>query len=117
MTLSMLVLPAPLRPMRPTLSPGWMVKDAPTSVSTPPTSTDRSTTRSTAQVWWLPDPTMQSISPADENDGVPARKQPAPEAPLAARMRPTTLDEIVGQHHLVGPGAPLRALIETDRLS
>lgn len=39
------------------------------------------------------------------------------QAPLAARLRPRTLDEIVGQHHLLGPGAPLRALIETDRLS
>jgi putative ATPase len=37
--------------------------------------------------------------------------------PLAARMRPTTLDEVVGQPHLLGPGAPLRALIESDRLS
>ena len=41
----------------------------------------------------------------------------AEQAPLAARMRPKTLDEIVGQPHLLGPGAPLRALIETDRLS
>ena len=39
------------------------------------------------------------------------------QAPLAARMRPRTLDEIVGQHHLLGDGAPLRALIESDRLS
>ena len=38
-------------------------------------------------------------------------------APLAARMRPRTLDEIIGQRHLVGPGAPLRALIESDRLT
>jgi putative ATPase len=30
--------------------------------------------------------------------------------PLAARMRPTTLDEIVGQQHLLGPGSPLRRL-------
>jgi putative ATPase len=37
--------------------------------------------------------------------------------PLAARMRPNTLDEMVGQEHLLGPGAPLRALIEADRLS
>jgi putative ATPase len=42
---------------------------------------------------------------------------PAPTAPLAARMRPRTLDDIVGQTHLLGPGAPLRALIESDRLS
>lgn len=33
-------------------------------------------------------------------------------SPLAARMRPRTLDEIVGQEHLLGPGKPLRRLIE-----
>jgi len=38
-------------------------------------------------------------------------------APLATRMRPATLEGFVGQHHLVGPGATLRALIEADRLS
>jgi putative ATPase len=38
-------------------------------------------------------------------------------APLAARLRPTSLDEVVGQRHLLGPGAPLRALVEDDRLS
>jgi putative ATPase len=32
-------------------------------------------------------------------------------------MRPRMLDDIVGQPHLLGPGAPLRALIESDRLS
>jgi putative ATPase len=32
-------------------------------------------------------------------------------------MRPQTLDQIVGQPHLLGPGTPLRALIEADRLS
>jgi len=35
-------------------------------------------------------------------------------APLAARMRPRTLDEIVGQAHLIGPDAPLRRAIEAD---
>jgi putative ATPase len=34
--------------------------------------------------------------------------------PLADRMRPRTLDEFVGQAHLVGPGKPLRVLIERD---
>jgi putative ATPase len=38
-------------------------------------------------------------------------------APLAARLRPRTLDEVVGQGHLLGPGKPLRTLIESDRLS
>ncbi|MGH8981881.1 MAG: replication-associated recombination protein A [Acidimicrobiales bacterium] len=37
-------------------------------------------------------------------------------APLAARLRPRSLDEVVGQRHLVGPGAPLRVLVESDRL-
>jgi len=41
----------------------------------------------------------------------------APGAPLAARMRPVSLDEFIGQEAVVGPGSPLRALIETDRLS
>jgi putative ATPase len=41
----------------------------------------------------------------------------AEHGPLAARMRPQSLDEVVGQKHLLGPGRPLRALIEADRLS
>jgi putative ATPase len=39
------------------------------------------------------------------------------EAPLAERMRPRTLDEFVGQDHLLGPGKLLRQLIETDQLT
>ncbi|HEY8217326.1 MAG TPA: replication-associated recombination protein A [Acidimicrobiia bacterium] len=38
-------------------------------------------------------------------------------APLAARLRPRTLDEVVGQEELLGAGRPLRTLIEADRLS
>jgi len=38
-------------------------------------------------------------------------------APLAARLRPRTLDDVVGQEHLVGPGRPLRRLVEQDRLT
>ncbi|MGK2950294.1 MAG: replication-associated recombination protein A [Acidimicrobiales bacterium] len=38
-------------------------------------------------------------------------------APLAARLRPRTLDDIVGQDHLLGAGQPLRTLVEGDRLS
>ena len=37
--------------------------------------------------------------------------------PLAARMRPRSLDELVGQEHLVGPGTPLRRAIESDALT
>ena len=39
------------------------------------------------------------------------------QAPLAARLRPTSLDDVVGQEHLLGQGRPLRALIQADRLS
>jgi putative ATPase len=38
-------------------------------------------------------------------------------APLAARFRPRSLDEYVGQSHLLAPGKPLRRLIEADRLT
>lgn len=37
--------------------------------------------------------------------------------PLAARLRPSTLEEFVGQEHLVGQGKVLRRIIETDALS
>jgi putative ATPase len=36
---------------------------------------------------------------------------PAPDAPLPVRMRPTSVDELVGQDHLLAPGAPLRQLV------
>jgi putative ATPase len=39
------------------------------------------------------------------------------EAPLAARVRPRTLDEFVGQEHIVGPGRLLRRAIQADQLS
>ncbi|MEP6685375.1 MAG: replication-associated recombination protein A [Verrucomicrobiota bacterium] len=39
-----------------------------------------------------------------------------PAAPLAARMRPRTLDEFVGQEHILAPGKLLRRAIEADRL-
>ena len=46
-----------------------------------------------------------------------ARRDLAQRQPLAARLRPRTLDGIVGQDHLLGPGAPLRLLIEADKVS
>jgi len=46
------------------------------------------------------------------------RDEPVTEAarPLAARMRPRNLDDIVGQDHILGPGKLLRRAIEADRL-
>jgi putative ATPase len=37
-------------------------------------------------------------------------------APLAERLRPKTLDEVIGQQHLLGPGKPLRTAFESGRL-
>ena len=37
-------------------------------------------------------------------------------APLAQRLRPQTLDEFVGQQHVLGPGRALRRAIEADRV-
>jgi len=45
------------------------------------------------------------------------RERLAATGPLADRLRPRTLDQIAGQRHLLAPGAPLRTLIEADRLS
>jgi len=45
------------------------------------------------------------------------REEIAKEAPLAARMRPRTLEEFVGQEEIVGPGRALRRAIENDQLS
>lgn len=39
------------------------------------------------------------------------------QAPLAARLRPRSIDDVVGQRHLVGPAGPLRLLVEADRLT
>ena len=39
-----------------------------------------------------------------------------PPAPLAERLRPRTLAEVVGQHHLIGPGKPLTRLLAAGRL-
>jgi putative ATPase len=46
-----------------------------------------------------------------------AEEQLAQQAPLAARLRPQRLDDIVGQDELVGKDQPLRVLVEADRLS
>jgi putative ATPase len=61
-------------------------------------------------------------NPVGEPDALPTgtlgggahAQRPLAELPLAVRMRPRNLDEIVGQEHLLGPGAPLRRLAEED---
>ena len=57
------------------------------------------------------------MAAADDLFSSAAEERLRAQAPLAARLRPRTLDDVVGQEHLVAPGAPLRRLIEADRLS
>ncbi|MCC2668278.1 MAG: ATPase, family [Armatimonadetes bacterium] len=54
-----------------------------------------------------------------DDDPLPPAREPEidPGAPLAARMRPRTLDEFTGQGHIVGEGTLLRSSIERDQLS
>ena len=54
---------------------------------------------------------------ADDLFGAAADSAKLTRAPLAARLRPRTIDDVVGQAHLVGPGMPLRHLVESDRLT
>jgi putative ATPase len=59
------------------------------------------------------DPGTGSLFPEPE----PARdERPRPDAPLADRVRPRTLDEVLGQDEVLGPGKPLRRAIEQDQL-
>jgi putative ATPase len=45
----------------------------------------------------------------------PEPQVPSADAPLAVRMRPRTLDEMVGQEHVLGPGSALRTAIEEGK--
>ena len=54
---------------------------------------------------------------ADDLFAAAAEDRIAQRAPLAARLRPRSLDDVVGQRHLLGEGKPLRRLIEADRLT
>jgi putative ATPase len=56
---------------------------------------------------------FEAAAPSNPGGGTLAGNTHA-SAPLAVRMRPRTLDELVGQQHLLAPGAPLRRLVEGD---
>lgn len=50
----------------------------------------------------------------DYEEPTPRAQEPPADAPLAVRMRPRDLDELVGQQHLLTPGSPLRQLVGGD---
>ncbi|MCC6437302.1 MAG: replication-associated recombination protein A [Acidimicrobiales bacterium] len=57
------------------------------------------------------------VSGPDDLFGAAAVRQLDRRAPLAERLRPRRLEDVVGHEALLGPGRPLRALVDTDRLS
>ncbi len=64
---------------------------------------------------------QRSLFDADDTTGAAPSEHASEVAgdtrmPLAARMRPRALDEIVGQEHIIGPGAVLRRALESDRV-
>ncbi len=63
-------------------------------------------------------PAQDSLFDADDESATaaPLPDTPAPDAPLAERLRPRTLDDVIGQTHLLGAGKPLRVAFETGRL-
>src|ERR1051326_1418387 len=60
---------------------------------------------------------QRSLFDADDapDAAAPAAASDTP-MPLAARMRPRSLDEIIGQEHIIGPGTVLRRAIESDHV-
>jgi putative ATPase len=57
------------------------------------------------------------VTVAEDLFNAAAEERLRTQAPLAARLRPRTIDDVVGQPQLLGPGRPLRRLVEQDRLS
>lgn len=51
----------------------------------------------------------------EDRDDRSRLERPGPDAPLAARMRPRTLDEVVGQEHILAAGTALRGAVEAGR--
>jgi putative ATPase len=56
------------------------------------------------------------LFPEERGPEAGALDEPRPDAPLADRVRPRSLEEIVGQDEVLGPGRPLRRAIERDEL-
>ncbi|WP_445227845.1 replication-associated recombination protein A [Corynebacterium sp. H130] len=55
---------------------------------------------------------QDSLFPGEPSAAADDYFHPQHDAPLAVRMRPRSLDEVVGQKHVLGPGTPLRRIIE-----
>src|SRR5262249_44870130 len=60
---------------------------------------------------------MSLFEPAPTNSPDDSKPRAAATSPLADRMRPETIEDYVGQLHILGPGKPLRRQIERDEVS
>ena len=60
------------------------------------------------------DDDLAGTGPVNSPSGLSGAAMPG--APLAERLRPSSLDEVIGQSHLLGPGKPLRVAFEAHRL-
>ena len=58
---------------------------------------------------------MADLFSGAEPDPAPRAEAAPSHAPLAERLRPRTLDEVIGQRHLLGPGKPLRLAFESGK--
>jgi len=66
----------------------------------------------------MSDPDTDLFADSDIDEGTAAESAAAQHRqPLAARMRPTALEDVLGQDHILGPGKLLRRVIEADRLT
>jgi len=54
---------------------------------------------------------------ADDPPPAPAPEEPRPDAPLADRLRPRSLDEVIGQEHLTGPEGAIGRMVAAGKLS
>src|SRR5436190_17661417 len=54
---------------------------------------------------------------ADDPPPAPPREDPRPDAPLADRLRPRALEEVVGQEHLTGPDGAIGRMVAAGKLS
>src|SRR6185436_589095 len=62
------------------------------------------------------DELFSSITEAEPDKAAEQEERVFRQQPLAARMRPRSLEEFVGQSHILGPGQLLRRAIEADRI-
>jgi len=60
---------------------------------------------------------MSLFEPPAPDHALHSSQQPSAPSPLADRMRPETIEEYVGQLHILGPGKPLRQQIERDEIA